>query len=120
MSYNYESETFEIKAPARENYTFAGWIYESTATPVKKLSITKGSHANLTLTANWIENTGSGGERGGSPNDKKTFQSDKEYGKGASVATGDSSDLILHFIMLMAGYSILLAGYLSKRRMIKK
>lgn len=53
--------------------------------------------------ANWIENKGSGGDRGGSQNDKNTLQSDKEFGKGASVATGDSSDLLLHFIMLMAG-----------------
>lgn len=53
-TYNIETPTFTLKAPAREGYTFAGWKNEDGDTVEV---IEKGSTGNITLTAQWKRNS---------------------------------------------------------------
>ncbi|MCR5434014.1 MAG: InlB B-repeat-containing protein, partial [Bacteroidaceae bacterium] len=52
-SYTIESETFTIAAPTRLGYDFVGWTYEGQSTPIKRLTIARGSTGDKTFVANW-------------------------------------------------------------------
>ena len=55
-SYKVDSATITLKEPTRAGYTFAGWTFDGPSTPVKSVSIEKGSIGNKTFTANWSAN----------------------------------------------------------------
>jgi len=65
-SYTVETETFTLTAPTRSGYTFTGWTYDGVTTPTTSVSIAKGSMGDKTFTANWSQNSYSGGGSGGS------------------------------------------------------
>ena len=52
-TYTIEDETFTIAAPTRFGYDFVGWTYEGQSTPVKRITIVRGSTGDKTLVANW-------------------------------------------------------------------
>ena len=55
-SYTYEDNTFVINEPTRVGYTFVGWTGSCGETPVKNVTISKGTIGNKTYTANWEAN----------------------------------------------------------------
>ena len=52
-AYNIESETFKLNNPTRLGYTFIGWTGSNGEIPQTEIVIEKGSHGNLSYTANW-------------------------------------------------------------------
>ena len=52
-TYTVNDETITLKDPSRTGYTFAGWTYEGQSTPIKDVTISKGSTGNKSYTANW-------------------------------------------------------------------
>ena len=51
--YTVEKETFELKAPVKDGYDFAGWYADEGLTE-QVVSIKKGSVGNITLYAKWM------------------------------------------------------------------
>ena len=80
-SYTIESNAITLAEPSREGYTFTGWTYEGQTTPVKPVTIAKGSTGNKSYTANWtaitytIEYTMGGGTNAGSNPTSYTIES---------------------------------------------
>ena len=52
-SYTVATETITLNEPTRTGYSFVGWTYEGQSTPVKTVTISKGSTGKKTYTANW-------------------------------------------------------------------
>ena len=52
-TYTIETETFALSAPARDGYTFAGWIISEGDTPQTTMLVTKGSTGDKSFTATW-------------------------------------------------------------------
>lgn len=48
-----ESENIVLAAPTRANYVFIGWTWAGQTEPRLRVVIPKGTHENLTFTANW-------------------------------------------------------------------
>ena len=55
-SYNIETETFTLKAPVREDYTFLGWTGSNGEEVQLTVTIAKGSTENKSYTAHWEAN----------------------------------------------------------------
>jgi len=53
--YTAQTETFTLNAPVNPGYVFLGWTYAGQTTPVKTVTIEKGSSGNKKYTANWAE-----------------------------------------------------------------
>ena len=45
-----------LTAPKKTGYSFAGWTYEGQTTPVREVTIAKGSTGKKTFIANWVVN----------------------------------------------------------------
>ncbi len=56
-SYTVSTASFTLLAPTRAGYTFTGWTYAGQTSPIKNVTVTKGSTGNKTYTANWQANT---------------------------------------------------------------
>lgn len=52
-SYNVETQTFKLTEPTKTGYTFVGWTGSNGDIPQKDVTISVGSHADLSYTANW-------------------------------------------------------------------
>ena len=52
-TYNIESETFTLNAPAKNGYTFLGWKENGEGDAMMTVTITKGSTGSLAYTATW-------------------------------------------------------------------
>ncbi|MBP3657394.1 MAG: InlB B-repeat-containing protein [Clostridia bacterium] len=50
-TYTIETETFTLVSPAKEGFTFLGWITEENGTPQLTVAITKGTTGDLAFTA---------------------------------------------------------------------
>lgn len=57
-SYTDESESFTLKNPSRDGYTFTGWTGSNGTTPQITVTVAKGTKENLSYTANWQLNPG--------------------------------------------------------------
>ena len=55
--YNVETATFNLAPPAREGYTFTGWIGTGLSAVTKNVSVVRGSTGNRSYKANWNKNT---------------------------------------------------------------
>ncbi len=55
--YTIESEAFSLKPPTKSGYTFAGWTGSNGNKQQLNVTIGKGTAANLTFTAHWVEGT---------------------------------------------------------------
>ena len=55
-SYTYETETFSLNEPTKMGYTFDGWTYNGQETPIKTVTIEKGSIGAKSYTAHWTAN----------------------------------------------------------------
>ena len=55
--YNIETETFYLKNPTRNGYSFIGWTGSNGSTPQKNVAINKGSYGVKSFIANWEETT---------------------------------------------------------------
>lgn len=55
-SYTYETETFSLNEPTKTGYTFDGWTYDGQETPIKTVTIEKGSIGAKSYTAHWTAN----------------------------------------------------------------
>lgn len=53
MQYNTETETFVLKDAYYKDHAFIGWTYDGQDTPVKEVSIEKGTTKDLIFIANW-------------------------------------------------------------------
>ncbi len=53
FTYNVETDTFTLCTPYRTGFTFAGWTWDGQSTPVKTVTIAKGSTGDRSFTANW-------------------------------------------------------------------
>ena len=51
--YTVQTPTFTLRAPEKEGYTFVGWTTDAQTTPVPQITIPKGSHGSMTLTAHY-------------------------------------------------------------------
>ena len=51
--YNIETETFTLKTPTKEGYTFLGWTGSNGSIPQKNVTLEKGSYGNKNYIANW-------------------------------------------------------------------
>lgn len=65
VKYTAETETFTLKAPTRDGYTFLGWTRDANSQPQKIMTIEKGTTGNLTFTTHWQEDSSDGGDGGG-------------------------------------------------------
>ena len=54
-TYNIETETFTLKRPSREGYTFLGWVGTDLPRVTKEVTINRGSIGDRQYTAQWIE-----------------------------------------------------------------
>lgn len=52
-TFTIESQTFTLKYPSKEFYSFLGWTGSNGATPQKDVTISTGTTGNKTYTANW-------------------------------------------------------------------
>lgn len=52
-NYQVDTDTITLKNPSRTGYNFIGWTYEGQTTPIKDVTIEKGSVGDKTFTANW-------------------------------------------------------------------
>ncbi|MCR5096370.1 MAG: InlB B-repeat-containing protein [Erysipelotrichaceae bacterium] len=52
-SYTYESETFTLNNPTKENFSFLGWTGTDTPNPRTEVKIEQGSTGDRKYTANW-------------------------------------------------------------------
>ncbi len=55
-AYNVETETFTLKNPVREGYTFAGWTGTGLSGASQTVTVEKGKTGNLSFTATWAIN----------------------------------------------------------------
>jgi len=55
-SYTVETETFSLKEPTKNGYTFRGWICDGQTEPTKTVTIAKGTKGALAYTADWSIN----------------------------------------------------------------
>lgn len=55
-SYSDASETFTLKNPVKDGFTFEGWTGTGLSVATKEVSIAKGSTGNREYTATWTEN----------------------------------------------------------------
>lgn len=53
LTYDVETESFVLKAPTREGYTFVGWSGTGIVGTQQEVTIQKGTTGNLQFTANW-------------------------------------------------------------------
>ena len=56
-TYNVETETFTLNNPTKKGYTFTGWTGSNGSTPQTSVTIEKGSHGDLSYTANWTKDS---------------------------------------------------------------
>ena len=56
-SYTPQTTSFTLVNPTRTGYTFTGWTGSNGETPMKAITITKGSTGNRNYVANWVANT---------------------------------------------------------------
>ena len=52
-TYTVETETFTLKNPTRENYTFTGWTGTDLSEKTEQVTVAKGSTGNRAYKANW-------------------------------------------------------------------
>ncbi len=52
-SYTVETPEFTLKSPTKKGYRFIGWVGSNGDVPELTVTIVKGSHENLSYTANW-------------------------------------------------------------------
>ena len=52
-TYTVETETFTLKNPTRENYTFTGWTGTGLSEKTEQVTVAKGSTGNRAYKANW-------------------------------------------------------------------
>ena len=52
-SYTVETESFTLKNPEKNGYTFTGWTGSNLTEPTETVTIKKGTTGDLTFTANW-------------------------------------------------------------------
>lgn len=52
-TYTVDTETFTLKNPTRENYTFTGWTGTGLSGETEQVTVTKGSTGNRAYKANW-------------------------------------------------------------------
>lgn len=53
ISYNVETSTFELTIPTKTGYMFTGWTGSNGDIPQTDVTIAKGTHGDLSFTANW-------------------------------------------------------------------
>ena len=51
------NSTVTLQEPTKQGHTFAGWTYSGQTTPVKNVTIARGTTGAKTYTANWTPNT---------------------------------------------------------------
>lgn len=55
-TYSVESDDITLAEPTKTGYTFTGWTFKGQDTPMKEVTIAKGSTGEKTFTANWQKN----------------------------------------------------------------
>ena len=94
-TYTAETETFTLKNPTKEGYTFTGWTGSNGTKPQTEVVVAKGTEGNLAYTANWKQNEtpGDNGNPGdnNNPGDNTDTKEPVDISKDAIVTLGKTS-----------------------------
>ena len=94
-TYTAETETFTLKNPTKEGYTFTGWTGSNGTKPQTEVVVAKGTEGNLAYTANWKQNEtpGVNGNPGdnNNPGDNTDTKEPVDISKDAKVTLGKTS-----------------------------